>query len=60
MYGNDKDYVFDEDTAVEGEDYWYIDHFGEKVRQRKASGGGTYTDFGGPCGPLYTDVNGDS
>lgn len=24
------------------------------------SDGGTYTDFGGPCGPIYTDRNGDA
>lgn len=60
MYPNNRNYKYDEETAREGEDYWYINHMGERIRQRKADGGGTITEFGGPCGSLYTDENGDS
>lgn len=60
MYPDESKYVFDEDTAIENVDYWYIDFFGEKIRQRKCSGGGTITEYGGPAGDGYTDVNGDS
>jgi len=60
MYPDSKSYKYPEENAKEGVDYWYIEHQGEKVLVTKASGGGTYTHFGGPCGPLYLDENGDS
>lgn len=65
MYPDNSKYKYpgDED-AVEGVDFWYEDAphstSGEKVRVTKASGGGTLHHFGGPCGPLYCDENGES
>lgn len=55
----DEKYVYPEDNAVKGVDYWYRVIDGQRVRVRRATGGGHYTDFGGPCGPLYTDRDGN-
>lgn len=60
MYRDDSDYKYNPETAVEGKDYWYIEYQGTKVKVTKATGGGTYTHFGGPCGPLYSDRDGNS
>lgn len=59
MYHDESKYIFDEETAVEEDDYWYITHHGQKLRVRKADGGGHITECGGPCGDIYTDYNGE-
>lgn len=60
MINDESDYVYNEDNAVEGKDYWFTEHQGQKARVQRVTGGGTETDFGGPCGPIYTDRNGDA
>ena len=62
MYDPDdyENYVYPgDDYAIKGKDYWFIEHQGQKGRVTRVTGGGQETDFGGPCGPIYTDRDGN-
>ena len=50
-----------EKSHIENEDFWYKDYFGERILVYiDEESGGTITECGGPSGPQYTDINGES
>lgn len=50
-------YDYSEET---GEHHGYTEHMGQIIPVTYHADGGSTVHFGGPCGPLYVDRNGDT